>query len=187
MSGVSDFAAAAQALAEALRGATIDPADAIRVLTSLADFHPTMPTSSSGVGDARATMQAASAKLFRRTALVALCRASRSYQPSSFDDALATRQAICDLLDTEILIAGNEGADASFNALRALRAAVVRDLTQRGANLAELTTVKSPNVVPAPTIAQRVYRDSSRSDELVVQADPPHPAFMPVAFKALSK
>lgn len=187
MSGVTDFAAAAQAVASALLAATTDPADSIRVLASLANFTPAVPTSSSGVDVARATMQTACGELFRRSALVALCQASSTYQPSSLDDAVALRQQICSLLDAEILIAGNEGADATFNALRTLRAAVVLDLTQRGANLAQLMTVTSPNVVPAPVIAQRVYRDATRADELVLEGDPPHPAFMPVSFTALSK
>lgn len=187
MSGITNFTSAAQAVAAALLAATTRPSDAIRMLTTLATFTPSAPTSGSGVGAARATMQTGCGEIFRRAALVALCRASAQYQPSSFNDALAMRQRICDLLDAEILIAGNEGADATFNALRTLRAAVVRDLTQRGANLAALMTVASPNVVPAPVIAQKVYRDSTRADELVAEANPPHPAFMPISFTALSK
>jgi prophage DNA circulation protein len=187
MSGATDFAAAAKALAEALRAATTDPADSVRVLQSLAAFYPSDPTSVSTGGAARDTMQDACGKLFRRAALVSLCRAARNYQPWSADDALTLRDTVCELLDAEILISGDDGADETFNALRALRSAVVRDLTQRGANLAQLEAVSSPNVVPAPVIAQRLYRNSSRSDELVVQADPPHPAFMPVSFQALSR
>ena len=118
---------------------------------------------------------------------MALCRASTSYQPSSFDDAAALRTQITDLLDAEILIAGDQGADATFDALRNLRTAVVRDLTARGANLAQLAEITSPTTMPATVIAQRVYRDSERADELVIQADPRHPAFMPVSFRALSK
>lgn len=187
MSGTDTFASSARALAAALLAATTDPADSIRMLSTLATFYPSTPTSNSGVGLARATMQTACGDLFRRAALAALCRAAAKYQASSSDDALVVRQQICDLLDAEILIAGNEGADASFNALRTLRAAVVRDLTQRGAKLAPLMTVASPNPVPALVIAQRLYRDASRADELVVEANPRHPAFMPNSFTALSK
>lgn len=186
MTGTTDFAAAAQALAASLLAATVDPADAVRVLTSLADFWPSASTSSDSIGIARATMQTATGDLFRRAALAALCRASTQYQPSSADDALVLRTSICALLDAEILIAGNEGADQTFNALRALRSAVVEDLTRRGSGLAPLTSVSTPRTMPAPAIAQRLYRDSTRSDELVIEADPRHPAFMPVSFTALS-
>lgn len=187
MSGVDDFAAAAQSVAAALLAATSDPADAVRMLTTLSIFAPNDPTPASAVGVAMATMQSGCGDLFRRAALVALCRASTSYQPSSFDDAAALRTQITDLLDAEILIAGDQGADATFDALRNLRTAVVRDLTARGANLAQLTTITSPTTMPSTVIAQRVYRDSERADELVIQANPRHPAFMPVSFQALSK
>ncbi|KAF1003345.1 MAG: hypothetical protein GAK28_04784 [Luteibacter sp.] len=169
-----------------LLAATSDPADAVHMLSELADFYPSTPTPVSAVGAAMTTMQSGCGDLFRRTSLVALCRASSSYQPSSFDDAAALRAKLTDLLDAEILIAGDQGEDASFEALRALRTAVVADLTRRGANLAELMDITTPTPMPATVIAQRVYRDSERADELVVQADPRHPAFMPVSFRALS-
>lgn len=187
MSGTDTFAASAQALAAALYASTVNPADAIRLLASLADFTPTDPTTSAPIGVAMATMQSASADLFRRAAAVALARASSAYQPSSSDDAAAVRTAVCAVLDKEIAIAGDQGQDATFNALREVRAAVSHDLSVRGAALASVATVNSLQPVPAPVLAQRLYRDPSRSDELVIQADPQHPAFMPVNFKALSK
>lgn len=187
MSGTTDFAVAAQAVAATLLAATNDPADAVRMLSTLSVFAPSDPTPASAVGVAMTTMQSSCGDLFRRAALVALCRASTSYQPASFDDAAALRTQITDLLDAEILDAGDQGEDATFDALRNLRTAVVRDLTQRGANLAQLATISSPTTMPATVIAQRVYRDSTRADELVVQANPRHPAFMPVSFRALSR
>ncbi|HEY8334940.1 MAG TPA: hypothetical protein VIQ05_14210 [Tardiphaga sp.] len=187
MSGITDFAAQAQALAASLLAASTDPADAVRVLSSLADFTPSEPTLSSGVGDAMATMQEGCGALFRRAAVVALCRASAQYQPASLDDAVSIRTQVCNLLDAEILIAGNTGDDATFNALRVLRAAVVKDLTQRGAKLASLKTISTPSPIPATVLAQRFYRDAGRADELVTESNAVHPAFMPTSFQALSK
>ncbi len=187
MSTPTDFASAAQALAAALYASAVNPADAIRLLSSLTDFTPSGQTSSAPIGVAMATVQNATGDLFRRAAAVALARASAEYQPSSADDAAAVRDAVCTVLDKEITTAGDQGLDATFNALRALRSAVVQDLAEKGASLATITTVTTHQSVPAPVLAQRLYRDPSRSDELVVQADPPHPAFMPTAFKALSK
>lgn len=186
MSGVTDFATAAQALAAALLAATTDPADAIRMLSTLGQFTPNEPVPASGVGAAMQTMQSGCGDLFRRAAVVALCRASATYQPASLDDATAVRTQIVTLLDAEILVAGNQGEDATFNALRSLRAAVVQDLTSRGSGLAALTTVKTQAAVPATVLAQRLYRDADRAGELVSQGNPVHPAFMPTAFKALS-
>lgn len=187
MSTPSDVASAAQALAAALSASAVNPADAIRLLSSLADFTPSDPTSSAPIGVAMAAMQSATGDVFRRAAAVALARASAAYQPSSADDAAAVRAAVCAVLDKEITIAGDQGQDATFNALRTVRAAVSQDLAARGATLATIATVATLQPVPAPVLAQRLYRDPSRSDELVMQADPPHPAFLPTSFKALSK
>jgi prophage DNA circulation protein len=41
--------------------------------------------------------------------------------------------------------------------------------------------------IPAPVLAQKLYRDASRSDELVSVSDCVHPAFLPLNFNALSK
>ena len=84
-------------------------------------------------------------------------------------------------------MAGDQGADDVYNALRSLRTAVAADLEARGAGLPSTMTVASAVPPPALVLAQRLYRDSSRSDELVRQANCIHPAFMPTSFKALSK
>ena len=187
MTATSDFAGAAQALAAALSAAAVNPADAIRLLSSLADFTPDDVTSASPIGLATATMQSASGDLFRRAAVVAMARASAIYQPASVDDAAAVRTIVCAALDAEITIAGDQYEDATYAALRTLRAAVSADLTARGAGLPSIATVASNLPLPALALAQRQYRDQSRSDELVTQSDCIHPAFMPTSFKALSQ
>lgn len=187
MSTTSDFADAAQALAAALRAASVNPADAIRLLSSLAQRVGSNATSASAIGAAMATMQGAAGDLFRRAAVVALARASSDYRPASRDDAAAVSEAVCALLDAEIATAGDQGQDLTFCALRALRAAVSFDLAQRGAALSNVAAVSTGLPLPAPVLAQRLYRDPARADELVARADPIHPAFMPVRFKALLK
>jgi prophage DNA circulation protein len=187
MSTPLDFAASAQALVASIRDDSIDPADAIRMLTTLYTFVPDDQTSSSAIGTAMATMQSAAGDLFRRAAVVALARAAAAYQPVSADDAAGIRTIVCDALDAEITVAGNQGEDATFNALRAVRAAVIKDLTTRGAGLASIETVSTNLPVPAPVLAHRLYQDPARADELVMQANPVHPAFMPISFKALSE
>jgi len=187
MSGTSDFASAAQSLAAAVLATTIDPADSIRLLSSLAVFAPTGVNDTSNVGMAMAAMQSASADLFRRAAVVALARASAMYQPSSYDDAANIRTAVCNLIDEEMLTAADQGEDATYLALKSLRTAVVNDLTRRGASLARITTFTCPAPLPSLVLANRLYQDAGRDNELVVQANCPHPAFMPVRFKALSQ
>jgi prophage DNA circulation protein len=186
MSTSADFALSAQALAAAVFASAIDPADALRMLSTLADFSPAMTTSTAPIGKSIATLQAATGDLFRRSAVIAMARASSNYQPSSYDDAANVRSFVCELLDAEIAVAGDQGEDQTFNALRALRAAVADDLTQRGASLAKIMTVHTGEPMPAPVLAQRLYRDPLRTDELIAAADSPHPAFLAPTFLTLS-
>ncbi|MDB5822168.1 MAG: Phage tail/DNA circulation protein [Herminiimonas sp.] len=187
MSTANDFSAAAQAAVAALAASTVNPADAVRLLSQLATYSPTNATSASPIGVAMGAMQAASNDLFRRAVVVALARASATYQPFSADDAARVRGIVCAALDSEIATAGDQHEDATFNAFRTLRAAVVLDLTTRGAGLPTIAQVGTPQSIPAVALAQQLYRDPSRADELVMQATCPHPAFMPTRFKALSE
>lgn len=180
------FAAAVQALVETLRTACADPADAVRLLSSMAGYDPGGLPSSAPVGGAIYTLTLAMGQLFRRAALSSLARACATYQPSSYDDALAVRLAVAPLYDAEILIAADAGEDASYQALRSLRSAVLDDLITRGSDLARLTTVTTNLPQPSLALAFRLYRDASRSDELIARANPVHPGFMPTSFNALS-
>jgi len=180
------FAGQVQAATEALRAAAVDPADQIRILTPLAGFTPARQTGAAPVARAMATVQAATGDLIRRAAITSLARAASAYQPSSYDDAASLRTSVTGLMDAEIMVAGNQGEDAVFLALRTLRGAVSQDLTARGASLAKLTTIDLGATLPAPVLAMRLYQDASRTDELVAEAGAVHPAFVPVKFRALA-
>jgi prophage DNA circulation protein len=186
MSSPIDYANAAQALVAALAAATVDPADAVRILVNLANFAPIQADVTPVAWAPAASMQSAVNDLFRRSAVIALAAASASYQPSSSDDAVRLRTLVVNMLGAEIDIAGDQGEDETFNALRVLSAAVVADLTARGAALPSIRQYKASTALPAPVIAQMLYRDPSRADELVGEANPPHPAFMPTSIKVLS-
>jgi prophage DNA circulation protein len=129
----------------------------------------------------------ASSDLFRRAAVLALAQAVTGYTPTSHDDAAAVRVLVTGRLDAEIQIAADQGQDATFNALHDVRTAVVQDLTARATSLASLVQVATPQAVPALFLAQRLYKDAGRADELIAEANPIHPAFMPVVFKALAR
>jgi prophage DNA circulation protein len=181
------FANAAQSVVTALAAASNSPADAIRLLTSLTTYSPTPVVGTSQVAAARATMQAACTDLLRRAAIAQIAISSSTYQPTSANDASAMRDSIAALIDNEITTAANQGEDDVYLSLRTLRQAVVADLDQRGSGLASIATFNFNATLPALTLANRIYRDATRSDELVVQAAPIHPAFCPTSFKALSR
>jgi len=131
-------------------------------------------------------MRDAMAAACRRAALVSLARASASYQPSSYNDAAALRVSLAAALDSEITAAGDAGEDATYTALKALRSAVVQDLTARGASLPSVVTVNLQLPLPSLVIAQRLYLDASRSDQIAAESGAIHPAFCPTTFQALA-
>ncbi|MFT9385520.1 hypothetical protein [Acetobacter sp.] len=179
------YCAAVQALTEALRAACADPADAIRVLLSLANWTPTTQPSTAPVGAAIATLVNAMGETLRRCALVSVANACAEYEPSSYNDALTLRAQVAQAFDGEIMAAADAYQDATYQALRTLRTTVLIDITTRGAQLAALvdvTTAAPDSVLP---LAYRLYGDATRADELISRADPVHPSFMPTSFKAL--
>jgi prophage DNA circulation protein len=191
MSTPTDLAASIQDVAAKFRAAAARPQDQIRTLIALANFDPmaTMPPPVTGdpIGQAAYQAAKASADLCRRAVLMELCRACAAYQPASADDAVALRNRVTALLSAEITVLGDAGLDATYRQFIALRAAMMMDLTTRGARLASLMVVTTPLPMPATWLAQRLYRDGSRAAELTAAAQPVHPAFMPVQFKALAR
>ena len=174
-------------LVEAMRTGMNNPADQVRVLLNLAVFsYRDSAGGSIGISADRATMRDAMAAACRRAALVSLARASATYQPVSYEDAATLRALVAAALDVEITAAGDAGEDDTYAALKTLRACVVRDLTVRGASLPTVVAVNLPLNLPSLTIAQRLYQDASRSDEIAGEAHAIHPAFCPLSFQALS-
>ncbi|RQT74749.1 DNA circularization protein [Burkholderia cepacia] len=185
-STVDQFTAAVQGVTSAVLAATNDPSDSIRLLSTLSTFMPSADTTNSVIGSAMSIVEGACSDLFRRNSIGAVAQASASYQPSSSDDAAQIRDFVTGLIDAEMSVAGESGADQTYQALSALRAAVVADLNKRGGGLSSIKTFTIPEPVPSLAVATRIYRDPTRADELVSQADPVHPAFMPTMFKALA-
>ncbi|HET6606748.1 MAG TPA: DNA circularization N-terminal domain-containing protein [Rhodopila sp.] len=180
------FTTAVAAVAQALQTAATSPRDQIRLLTNLANYFPASVATSAPIGAAMTTVQASVASVCRRTALAVLASSCSSYQPSSSEDAVSLLVSVTDLMDAEIILAADGGDLQSYGALRALRAAVSQDLLQRAAQLASQITVTTPAPQPSLQIAYRLYRDASRSDDLIARAAPVNPAFMPTSFEALS-
>lgn len=186
VSDPASFSVAATALVTAIAATATNPGDAIRLLSSMASFTPDDKTTSSVIGDGVSAVQSACGALMRRTALAQLAIASSSYQPSSSNDAMTILQSITALIDEEITIAGDDGDDSSYMALRSLRNAVVSDLRSRGAQLSAMQTFTFASSLPSLVLATRIYRDASRSDEITSEANPIHPAFLPSSFDALA-
>lgn len=178
--GYADAAATAIVnLVQSLADACADPADAIRLLELLIAYAPTRPEAATPIGMAIGGM-------VRRAAAASLVLAVGNYQPTSSDDAAAMIAQVAGVLDEQATQAADAGDDQSYSALRAARGAVVQDLRDRGATLAQITTFRTGRSVPALVLAQRWYRDPTRADQLVTQTSVPSPLFMPTVLAALA-
>lgn len=109
------------------------------------------------------------------------------YAPSSYDDAITMLNRVCDTMDTVLLLAADAGNDDDYNNLLETRNSLVDTFTLKGATLSALTQVSMNTSMPALTLANRLYQDGSRGDELIQTVQPRHPAFMPLTFRALRK
>ncbi|MEX3635949.1 DNA circularization protein [Paraburkholderia sp. BR14320] len=185
-SDAAALSAAAQTLTGALAETASDPADAVRLVSSLCRFRPPPIRAQGPFGACMQGAQDAMAALLRRCALAQLAATLTTYQPASQNDANTVLSDAAALFDDEITIAGDAGDDNSYAALRALREAVCTDLAARGADLSVIATFQFRRSLPSLALALRIYRDASREPELTQQINPRHPAFCPPSFQALA-
>jgi len=114
--------------------------------------------------------------LVRRAAVVEAVRATASIEYESVDDAETDRDTLADRLDAEAELTSD---DACFIAICDLRAAMVTDLTARGADLARVDTYTPATTLPALVIAQTIYGDATEADAIVTRNNIAHPGFVP--------
>lgn len=186
LSDSTDLQAAASNLMTAIAATADDPADAIRLLSSIAQYTPAFNAPPGAIGGGMAVVSAATSALIRRAAVAQLATTLTTYQPFSQQDAQTVLLSAITLFDSEILTAADNGDDNSYLALRTLRVSVIQDMNARAANLAPIAAFTVAACLPALALANRIYRDATRADQLVTQVSPIHPAFMPVSFAALA-
>lgn len=126
----------------------------------------------------QAANQAALSALFRRSALIEGARMSSRMAFESYDQAAAVRDELAERLDAEMEVTGN---DTLFTRLLDLRAAVVRDVTDRGGDLSRVGRWTPPTTMPALVAAYEVYGDPLKDSELVSRNHIAHPGFVPAA------
>lgn len=179
--------AAIQSLLTAVVGTTNDPREQVQMLMGMATYSSPTTTVGGSIGAAMTTMQTAVGALLRRYSLATLATALTTYQPSSQNEASSLMLSVAQIMDDEITIAGDSGDDQSYQALRALRQSVIADLQARGGDLVQIAAFEFQAAMPSLVLANRIYRDPSRADELVRQIKPIHPAFCPRSFQALAE
>ena len=133
----------------------------------------------------QATNQAAMDSLVRRGALVEGARVASRTTFDTYDEAVALRDDLAARLDDEAAGITESGSQAvpedTYQALTALRVALVRDLTARAINAPRVTRIMLPATLPALVAAYRIHGDATRADELITRNKGVvrHPGFVP--------
>jgi len=179
---VASYASGAQDVINTLLASEAKGLDLIRMLETLSGFSDATyrPNSS----DSGITL---SVQIYL-TALSAgaMAYAASLYEPVSYDDAADLLQRVVAVIDAVSLAAADQGYDDVFSELSDLKTHVKTTLQAKGALLANVETVSFSQPLPALNLANRLYQDGSRAEALAKMADPIHPAFMPLTFRALT-
>lgn len=181
-----NFANAVMAIPEKLMALSDDPATQMSMLFPICKYDVHVIPSTAPIGEAEATIKRATASLCRRAALAYLANACANWKPDSWDEAQIIRQKIAELFSDEIIIAADEGNTETVAALRALRARVLDHLASAAGERPHLTIVKRNKPLPSLLLAQQLYANGLRAQELTKRAGATHPAFMPTSFQALT-
>jgi prophage DNA circulation protein len=124
---------------------------------------------------------AARADLQRRLAITTQARvlaiAITDQTVVTAQQATAWRDQLVEQIDAELELADPDAGTAL--AFSRLRAAVVRDVSERAERLKQRSTFTTVAVLPAVLLAHRIYQDADRADELVERNAVRHPAFVP--------
>lgn len=106
---------------------------------------------------------------------------------TSRQDVAAALAAINGAFESAEEFAADNKDPTSYQALIGAHAAIVRDLTTRAKPLPNMITYSFGRVMTSHTLANRLYGDASRCDELVQENKAIQPAFMPISGTALSE
>ncbi|HED1307161.1 TPA: DNA circularization protein [Kluyvera ascorbata] len=124
------------------------------------------------------------------TLIIVLCTGAMTSSaadanPTSRDEAEQLAQRVSQQLDEALVVVGDRADDELYNALLSIRTAFISTIMERSSGLSDLMSVTMTQPIPALTLANRLYQDASRADELIQEALIPHPAFMPLTMKVL--
>ncbi len=162
-----------------------EPREALRLYKGLFEAGRDSPAISTTTATRRQQAQSADAlhELTRASAAIEACRAASETDFAAVDDALIARDNLLDALEARMAavdpVTGAPIDNALFDALRALRAAMVQDLRIRGAKLPRITYYTPAATQPARALAYRIYGDAARIEEIVTRNKIRHPGFVP--------
>ncbi len=112
--------------------------------------------------------------MIKRMAVVSAARFAPRVEFESYEEAIATRDRIADLLDEQIETASDEVVQAFTD----LRAALVQAVPGEVSDLPRLLTVTPPTSVPSLVLAHRIYGHVDKELDLVARNGIRHPGFV---------
>lgn len=126
------------------------------------------------------------------TLIIVLCSGAMASvaseaNPSSSNEANLITESVVEQLDRALVVTGDRGDDALYNTLLELRSVFLLTMGGVANNLSDLMQYQTAKPIPALTLANRLYQDASRADELIQSTHVPHPAFMPTKIQVLRK
>lgn len=112
----------------------------------------------------------------QRAAVVASAGTASQAKFVGYSDVAALRDELADQLDT---LAESAQNDKVYESLVSVRAAMVRDITTRGADLARTMTITPQATQPALVLAYALYEDAGRDASIIARNKVRHPGFVP--------
>lgn len=158
-----------------------DARDGFQAFLSLMDFgstYPAIPTTTS-TRRQQATNQRMLVSATKQAALIGLAKTASEIDFVSYDEAVATRNQLHDYFDDELLNLGATDDDQAYLDLDGLRAAMVKDITSRAANLERVKNIVPKRSLPALVTSYDLYKTANRADEIVARNKVSHPGFLP--------
>lgn len=178
----ADPAALATRTAELIFGVSVlgESRKALTLLRRLKDFGDDLPRVpfSTLARRIQAANQDALIALVQRTVVAEIVRAASQTEFISRDEVEKLRDEVAELIDKVSTKAADLRDDLSYASLLKLRAAVMRDLSARGAELASLVKVKLEAELSTLVWAWELYEDISRADEIAARNAIFHPGFV---------
>jgi prophage DNA circulation protein len=153
-----------------LPSAALDGLDALTLVT-----FPPPPTTATAGRQQQAENATCLTALVQQAAAAALPGPVSTVPLQVYEDLVAVRTRVVDLCDRILPLA----TDAVFVAVDEVRTQAIEELRMRGTTLRPLRGYVTHFPRPSLTLAQRLYQDPSRDQELVARTGAVHPGFLP--------
>ncbi|HBA7687770.1 TPA: multidrug DMT transporter permease, partial [Escherichia coli] len=180
ITSVSGAVSAIQTVITTLAEATGSDTEKIRVMAEIASAED----GTYYEGETANAISSAVQACIRTLAAGAMLWRLMQYTPRSHDEGRQMMQGARTVTETVLLLLADRADDDSYDALNAQYTQFVTHWQENYLSLSDVMTVTTRSAQPSLSLANRLYQDASRADELVQAASPVHPAFMPLSFTA---